>query len=227
MDSEEFQEELQHAEVLLEEEALRTARPRGPTGVPGQATSSNFMTDEDVFHLRKKHAFLADFSDNFIKNTPIGDLLKIECTAMKMKEMERSKDADDKLAANKAALATTFTLVKEGRDNRWSELHPARFLPGAGCSAVRLWLTARDVLGTSAFLPIGSYDMGAVGLAGYISARGWTELHHISSPKLSIKLFNINSCTSRYVLFKNNLHISFVLQNFYLLNSRFGIVLLY
>jgi hypothetical protein len=197
MDAEDLQEELLHAEALLEEEALRAPRSRAPPGSSSLPSSSNFMTDEDVFHLRKKHAFLADFSDNFIKNTPIGDLLKIECTAMKMREMERSKDADDKLAANKAALATTFTLVKEGRDNRWSELHPARFLPGAGCSAVRLWLTARDVLGTSAFLPIGSYDMGAVGLAGYISARGWTELHHICSPKLSIKLFNINSCTSR------------------------------
>jgi hypothetical protein len=98
MDSEVLQEELQHAEELLEEEALRTSRTRVMADRP--AASNNFMTDEDVFHLRKKHAFLADFSDTFIKNTPIGDLLKIECTAMKMREMECAKDADDKLAAN-------------------------------------------------------------------------------------------------------------------------------
>jgi hypothetical protein len=160
-------------------------------------SSNNFMTDDDLQNLRRKHPYLADFSDNFIRNTPIGDLLKIECTAMKMKEIERNKDSDDKLAANMSALASTFTVVKEGRDNRWSELHPARFLAGAGCSAVRLWLTARDVLGTAGYPPIGSYDMGSVGLAGYISSRQWTEMHNMCSTKLSVKLFNINSCTGR------------------------------
>jgi hypothetical protein len=188
--------EAHHASVLIDEENVRSqlGSRRQQVDSPRQQQGGNFMTDEDVFQLRKKHPFLIDFSDTFIKNTPLADLLKIECTAMKMKEIERAKDADDKLAANKAALATTFTLVREGRDNRWSELHSARFLPGASCSTVRLWLTARDVLGTSTYLPIGSYDLGAVGLAGYVSARGWSELHNIASSKLSIKLFNINSC---------------------------------
>jgi hypothetical protein len=200
---EELQEESIHASQLLGEETLRAGLGRqkvpaqGAALQPMQHNQANYMTDEDINQLRRKHAFLVDFSDGFIKNTPISDLLKIECTAMKMREIERSKDADDRLAANKAALATTFTHVEEGRDNRWSELHPARFLPGAGCSAVRLWLTARSVLGTSAYLPIGSYDMGAVGLAGYVSARGWSEMHQLASPKLSIKLFSINSCTAR------------------------------
>jgi hypothetical protein len=200
---EELQEESIHASQLLGEETLRAGlgKQKMPAQVaapqPMQHNQTNYMTDEDVNQLRRKHAFLVDFSDGFIKNTPISDLLKIECTAMKMREIERSKDADDRLAANKAAMATTFTHVEEGRDNRWSELHPARFLPGAGCSAVRLWLTARSVLGTSAYLPIGSYDMGAVGLAGYVSARGWSEMHQLASPKLSIKLFSINSCTAR------------------------------
>jgi hypothetical protein len=178
----------------------------------GQAS---FMTDEDVKQLRMKHSFLESFSDGFIKNTPISDLMKIECTAMKMREMEKSKDADDRLASNKAAMASTFTHVSEGRDNRWSELHPSRFLPGAGCSAVRLWLTARDVLGTSSYLPIGSYDLGAVGLAGYVSARGWTELHNLASPKLSIKLFSINSCTARYMIHYTNFTIMILISPFF------------
>jgi hypothetical protein len=76
-------------------------------------------------------------------------------------------------------------------------LHPARFLAGPACSAVRLWLTARDVLGNSSHPPVGCYDLGSVGLAGYISSKGWVELHNMASTKMSIKLFNINNCASR------------------------------
>jgi hypothetical protein len=47
--------------------------------------------------------------------------------------------------------------------------------------------------------PIGNYDMGALGLAGYVSARGWAEIHNPASTKLSIKLFNINNC-ARYMI---------------------------
>jgi hypothetical protein len=39
--------------------------------------------------------------------------------------------------------------------------------------------------------------MGSVGLAGYVSTRGWVELHNPASTKLSVKQFNINNCGSR------------------------------
>ena len=152
------------------------------------------MSDSDIASLRRRHTFLEEFSDSFIRATTVGDLMKIESTALKMKEMERAKDASDRLASNKSALASTFTLVPEGRDNRISELHMARFLPGAGCSAVRLWLTAREHIGLKNMVPIGSYDMGAIGLAGHVTSKGWLELHNFASAKLSIKQFNINCC---------------------------------
>jgi hypothetical protein len=76
-------------------------------------------------------------------------------------------------------------------------LHLAIFLGGAACSAVRLWLTARDVLGTTSYPALGCYDLGSVGLAGYISSKGWAELHNMNSSKLFIKLFNINNCLAR------------------------------
>ena len=87
--------------------------------------------------------------------------------------------------------------MAKGSDNRWSVLHPARFLPGAGCSTIRLWLSARDHLGLKGYPAIGNYDRGSVGLAGYVSAKGWIELHNIASSRLSVKLFNINSSGSR------------------------------
>jgi hypothetical protein len=175
------------------------ARQSASVTDPASAPASGRITDEDIQILKRKHAFLAEFSDTFIRNTSIGDLMRIESTAMKAKEIERSKDSDDLLASNKANLATTFTEVAAGRDNRWSSLHEGRFLGGAGCSAVKLWLAAKSSWGSSHPPPIGNYDMGALGLAGYVSARGWAEIHNPASTKLSIKLFNINNC-ARYMI---------------------------
>ena len=121
------------------------SRVRTPL-VPSQPCSAR--TDEDIKHLRGHHPFLADFSDAFICNTPVGDLMKIETTSLKIREVERAKDACNKLAANKAALSSIFSNVEAGTDNRWNKLHPARFLAGgAGCSATKLWLSAREVVG--------------------------------------------------------------------------------
>ena len=187
--------EVAHAESLLAEESDRS-RPVSAGHNPG-SKRSNLMSEADIASLRRRHGFLEEFSDDFIRSTPVGDLMKIETTAMKIKEMEKAKNASDRLASNKTALASTFTRVVEGRDNRWNELHPARFLPGASCSATKLWLAAREHLGLASIPAIGNYDMGAVGLAGYVTARGWTELHNLSSAKLSVKLFNINSSGCR------------------------------
>ena len=193
MEQADLDEATDHAVELLAEEANHTRQPsfRDP------ATTQSLISEADIASLRRRHTFLEEFSDSFIRSTPIGDLMKIETTSLKIKELERAKDASDKLAANKAALASTFTTVSEGRDNRSSSLHPARFLGGAGCSAARIWLTARETVGLTGYPPIGNYDMGAVGLAGYVSAKGWSELHNMSSSKLSVRMFNINSASPR------------------------------
>jgi hypothetical protein len=62
--------------------------------------------------LRRKHPFLADFSDQFIRNTPIGDLMKIQSTALKAGELEKAKDVEERLAYNKSALASTMITVR-------------------------------------------------------------------------------------------------------------------
>ena len=193
MDEEEIEVEEARAEEMREEEASRTK----PSTCPDPGKQQGGMSDSDVASLKSKHTFLKDFSDYFIRNTPVGDLMKIQSTSIRVKEYERNKDVDDKLASNKAELSSTFIEVKAGKDNRWSSLHEARFLPGAGCSAVRLWLSAREKLGISGMAAIGSYDLAAVGLAGYVSAKGWTELHSISSQKISVRMFNNHCCASK------------------------------
>ncbi len=110
---------------------------------------------------------------------------------------QRGRDAEDRLHANKTALATRFTTVQAGTDNRWTILHPARFLGGAACTAQQLWLTARTVIGLTGHPPLSNYDLTAVGLGGFITSRGWIELGNPASVKISLKLFNINNCSAR------------------------------
>jgi hypothetical protein len=142
--------EVTEAENLGADEALHSRDGLISANEPVPAmTRQCFMTEADIKILRDKHVFLRDFSDSFIKNTSIGDLMKIESTAMKARELDRAKDAEDKLASNKTALATTYTHVHEGEDNRWNALHEGRFLGGASCSTAKLWLAARERMGLS------------------------------------------------------------------------------
>ncbi len=81
----------------------------------------------------------------------------METTSIKMKELEKGRDIDDKLSSNKMELEDTFTEVKAGKDNRSSILHAARFLAGAACASTKLWRRARQVIGLTGHPPVGSY----------------------------------------------------------------------
>jgi hypothetical protein len=148
LDPDEFLAEMRGAAELLRDEASHSRQPPLQFVDPSGRLAGG-ITEADIKMLKQKHSFLADFSDSFIRSTPIGDLMKIESTAMKAKELERGKDSDDKLLQNKMNLATCFTEVQQGTDNRWNQLHQARFLGGASCSAAKLWLAAREAWGTS------------------------------------------------------------------------------
>jgi hypothetical protein len=189
----ELQDEQLRATNLMAEES---AHQRNQCSDPGSKRVLH-MSDQDMLAMRAKFPFLRKFSDNFIRSTPPESLLKMEATTIKMRESERCRDADDKLAANRAALSLSAKTVQQGTDNRWSVLHEGRFLPGAGCSAAKLWLRAREVIGLTGAPPIGNYDLGAVGLGGFVSARGWVELANPSSTKVSLRLFSLNNCSSK------------------------------
>jgi hypothetical protein len=152
--------------------------------------------------MRAKFPFLDAFSDTFVRTTPPDSLLKMEVTTIKMRDSERSRDADDKLAANIAALSTTSKAVGAGFDDRWATLHEGRFLPGAGCSAAKLWLKARKVISLNGAPPLGNYDMAAVGMGGFVTAKGWVELANPSSTKLLLKLFSLNNCSGKITFCK-------------------------
>ena len=131
-----LEETVEEAEDHLQEEASRSRRPaRAFDDLDMAHLRTSALFDQDVAALKEGFPFLADFSDDFIRHTPRGDLMKIQSTAHKMREAENGRDADDKLAHNKSSLPNKFTSVPAAKDNRWNQLHDARFLGGAACSA--------------------------------------------------------------------------------------------
>jgi hypothetical protein len=166
-------------------------------GDPGASSTLPRIAPADLIILKERFPHLADFSDEFLQERTTDELLRIESTSMKLKDAERCRDVEDRLHANKSALATKLTTVAEGTDNRWSILHPARFLGGAACSAQQLWPTARAVIGLTGHPPLSNYDLTSVGLGGFVTSKGWLELGNPSSVKISLKLFNINNCRAR------------------------------
>ena len=188
------------ARADLDDETNRTRAGFNPSADPARGSgggSTSAMEDLDLEGIRIKFPFLREFSDTFVKSQPLDTLLRMETTSIKVQEFEKSKAASTRLAANRDKILATFSTVLAGRDNRWDELHSARFLPGAGCSAGKMWLSAREVLGEGGMAPIGTYDMAAVGLAGFVSKRGWCELHQLGSDSISLRMFNINACSSK------------------------------
>jgi hypothetical protein len=173
-------------------------RPRATPPQPEEAgMRPSQLSDADIDTLRARFPILAELSTGFIRGLSATELLSLERASFKQRESEKLKDAEDKLAANRVNLGLSCTEVRAGQDDRWARLHDARFLAGAGCSATKLWITAREVLGLNGHPPISTYDMQAVGLAGFVTARGWCEIANPSSPKLSVRMFNINNCAAR------------------------------
>ena len=175
---------------------IQDTRSRGRNSQPNPLYQPG-ITDADIRALKLKFNFLADYSDSFIRHATPECLVKLEATNLKMKEAERGRDVDDRLAQNRIAASSHPKEIGPGLDDRCSILHEARFLPGAVCSTVKLWLAARQVLGLNGAEPLGNYDMASLGLGGQTTSKGWVEIANPSSTRTTIKAFNINNCGQR------------------------------
>lgn len=123
--------------------------------------------------------------------------MKMESTAIKMGDRERTRDCEDKMATNKMALDREVKLIAAAEDNRWNILHPARFLGGPACSTARMWKTARGQIGLTGYPALACFDMASCGLAGVVTPRGWYELANPASCKIALRQFSINNCGAR------------------------------
>jgi len=193
MDTEEVVITAQTAQDTISEEAVRSGfrHSRDP------GLSVPCLNDSDLACLKRRFPSLQEFSDEFIRYRPTETLLKMESTSIKMRELEKGRDLDERLSNNKMDLEKTFTEVKEGRDNRCSILHEARFLAGAACSSIKQWKRAKEVIGMNGHPAVANYDMGAVGLAGFVSKRGWVEASNPASQKIRLQQFSIISCSAK------------------------------
>ncbi len=165
-----IEEQLHIAEEALADEANRSRAGfnSGPTPDPGADQPAN----TDLDSIKKKFSFLAEYTDEFISKNGLDTIIKLESTALRLKEAEKGRATEEKLALNRDELAATTIKVMAGVDNRWDQIHPARFLPGAACSAAQLWLLARESMGNNPQTPVSSYDMAAIGLRGCVSSKG-------------------------------------------------------
>jgi hypothetical protein len=125
--------------------------------------------------MREKFPMLNVFSEEFLRSRTLDELLRIESTSLGIKDAESTRETEEKLAQNKSNLGGKFYEAKAGSDNRWTELHPARFLPGVACTAVKEFTVARDVIGLNSPPAVGCYDMTSVGMGGYVTPKGAGE----------------------------------------------------
>jgi hypothetical protein len=173
-----FPEALEEDDLIEEVSAARalsrgdTSRSAAPRATEDSGSRAPHLSDADIETLQGRFPILAELSTGFIRGLSATELLSLERASFKQRESEKFKDAEEKLASNRVNLGLHCTEMKAGQDNRWSRLHDARFLAGAGCSATKLWLTAREQIGLNSHPPISTYDMQAVGLAGFVTARG-------------------------------------------------------
>lgn len=192
LDSSDLEETAESARSTLDQEAARSRNFSCPDP-DGQRPDLEKL---GLKRLKDKFPFLMEYTDSFIMEAGVHNLIKAEKAARQLKDMERNNKAEDKLFSNRETVDNIKYPVAEGTDNRLSSLHAARCLPGAVCSAGKLWLHAREILGNKGHPPLSSYDMQSIGLGGSVSAKGWVELHDPSSSSMSIKHFSMGGSLS-------------------------------
>jgi len=129
--------------------------------------------------------------EEMLSSMPIQLLFQLNTALAKENKIAGKMQASARLAANAQQLAANPTIIPAGTDDRCEDLHSARFLAGATCSAQTLWLKARKSLGAKGSVPVGSYDLDSLGCGGCVTPKGWLELHNPSSTDLKIKLFHM------------------------------------
>jgi hypothetical protein len=160
------------------------------------ALAQPVLNDSDVAGLRRKFQFLKDFSDDFIRKTPLEALLKTETTAIKIKEFERNKAVGDKLASNREYLADTFYKVAQGQDNRWDKIHDARFLPSAWV-VFKMFSIVQSLLDRSLMVVL---EVASCWRMGHTVLSGRIGLQHGGVSYGSITVFRQLSLTNFFVL---------------------------
>ena len=139
---------------------------------------------------------LKDIPETLLKKMPLSAMFMLNNALAKEKKTTERLGVNTKLAQNAKNLARNPDQVNKGADNRRDILHPARFLGGASCALTELGAEARRSIGEAGVLPIGNYDLDAVGCGGCVSPKAWMELHNPASQELKLKMFHMPNVAS-------------------------------
>jgi hypothetical protein len=66
------------------------------------------ISPKDLAVLKDRCPHLAEFSDDFLQQRTIDELLRIESTSLRIKDAERARETEDRLSSNKAAIQRSF-----------------------------------------------------------------------------------------------------------------------
>ena len=158
-----------------------------PAGMSAEDKRIKKMAD----NIRQIHPDLADYSDEFLAVQSVAELKKMSRDTANAEAAKPGKRLENRHQANFAKARENPVTVPEGKDNRSSILHEARFLPGPAAKGVDLWTEARKIWGAQGVDAICNYDLKGLGMSGSVTAKGMEALHNPGSADISVKMFSV------------------------------------
>ena len=157
---------------------------------PGEGDDDSEEEGGD-FELWRLLPQLKKVPEAILKKLPLDAMFQLNNALAKEVKTTEKLGVNSKLAKNAKLLIRCPVQVEKGQDNRREVLHPARFLGGASSALVEQWSAARRVIGEEGVVPLGNYDLDAVGCGGSVTPKGWLELHNPASQELKLKWFHM------------------------------------
>lgn len=160
----------------------------------GATGPSDLILTEDEFQdLVSRLPNLRTMKESLLRRMSYSALLQLNDALAKESKVSKKREDVSKLTHNRNELLLHPVEVGAGPDDRINKLHSARFLGGVACPAQSLWLKAREVLGEDGVMPLGCYDMEAIGYSGSVTPKGWLAIHNPASDEMSLKLFHLSN----------------------------------
>ncbi len=203
MESAEFDRALAGASYAAKNEQARLRPTPAAASVAGGtsfAVSTSIQVQEadadDISTLWNLLPNLRDLPEGLLRKLSPEAVLQLNAALGKDLKTASKLSVNSRLAKNAQKVVANPVSIGAGQDNRKDVLHPARFLGGAICPATELWLTGRRLLGEKGIIPLGCYDLDAVGCGGCVTPKGWEVLHSPGSQELKIKMFYLPNVTN-------------------------------
>ncbi|MFO0004873.1 MAG: hypothetical protein ACK559_27455 [bacterium] len=117
MDEDDLEDDVLEANSIAAMQHAHGYRPRASalSFYPDPAGGgSGRISAADLNVLKEKFPQLCDFSTEFLQSRTMDELLRIASTSLRIKDAERARETEDRLAANKSALNSKFFEVQAG-----------------------------------------------------------------------------------------------------------------